>query len=62
MEGLTTASPPEGQHASGSPECAKDQHGNREQFDFTSARYRELVSRIMTELAERFGHDPNVIG
>ena len=39
-----------------------DEHGNRQQFRFTSAKYRELVGRITTEMAKRFGHDPNVIG
>ncbi|HSY36753.1 MAG TPA: beta-galactosidase [Acidobacteriaceae bacterium] len=40
----------------------RDQHGNRQQFDFADPKYREL-SRLMAEqLAKRFGHDPNVIG
>jgi beta-galactosidase len=40
----------------------KDQHGGREQFNFTSEKYRELVVKVTTKMAERFGHDPNVIG
>ncbi len=40
----------------------KDEHGNREQFNFTSAKYRELVGRVTEKMAERFGHDTNVIG
>ena len=38
------------------------EHGNRQQFSFTSPRYRELCRRIATEMAKRFGHDANVIG
>ncbi len=40
----------------------KDEHGNREQFNFTDAKYRELVGRITEKMAERFGQDKNVIG
>ena len=40
----------------------KDQHGNRQQFDLANPKYRELCRIIATKLAERFGHDPNVIG
>jgi beta-galactosidase len=40
----------------------KDQHGNRTQFDWSSPKYRELAAGIATKLAERFGHDPNVVG
>ena len=39
----------------------KDEHGNREQFNFTSAKYRELLARITDRMATRFGHDPDVI-
>ena len=39
----------------------KDQHGNREQFDFANAKYRATLAEITTKMAERFGHDPNVI-
>jgi beta-galactosidase len=40
----------------------KDDHGNRQQFDFAGPKYRELCRIIATKLAERFGHDPDVIG
>ncbi len=40
----------------------RDEHGNRQQFNWADPKYREL-SRLMAEqLAKRFGHDPNVIG
>ncbi len=39
----------------------KDEHGNRQQFNFSSPKYREMVAKISTKMAERFGHDPNVI-
>lgn len=38
------------------------QHGNRQQFSFSSPRYRELAQQIVTRLAERYGHNPDVIG
>ena len=40
----------------------RDEHGNREQFNFTSAKYRELLGKVTEQMAERFGHDKNVIG
>ncbi len=40
----------------------KDQHGNREQFNFTSAKYRDLLRRVTEQMSTRFGHDPDVIG
>jgi beta-galactosidase len=40
----------------------KDEHGGRQQFDWSDPKYRELCRIIATKLAERFGHDPNVIG
>ncbi len=43
------------------PDGRRDEHGNREQFNFTSAKYRELLGRITVQMATRFGHDPNVI-
>ena len=39
----------------------KDAHGNREQFNFTNPKYRELLARISDRMATRFGHDPDVI-
>ena len=40
----------------------KDGHGNRQQFDWSDPKYRELVRDIDGKLAQRFGHDPDVIG
>ncbi len=38
------------------------EHGNRQQFSFTSPRDRQLASRIALEMAKRYGHNRNVIG
>ena len=38
------------------------QHGNRRQFSYSSPRYRHLCELIVAQLANRFGHNPNVIG
>ena len=40
----------------------KDEHGNRQQFDFSDLEYRRLSREMAEKLVERFGHDPNVIG
>ncbi|WP_419807140.1 beta-galactosidase [Terriglobus sp.] len=40
----------------------KDEHGNRQQFDWSSPKYREFVVRVTERMAQRFGHDPDVIG
>ena len=40
----------------------KDQHGNRQQFDFANAKYRELARNIADQMAKRYGHNPYVIG
>ncbi len=40
----------------------KDAHGNRQQFDWSDPKYRELAREMAEKMAERFGHDPNVIG
>jgi beta-galactosidase len=40
----------------------KDEHGNRQQFDFSDPEYRRLCREMASKLAERFGHDPNLIG
>jgi beta-galactosidase len=40
----------------------KDEHGNRQQFDWSNAKYRELAGKMAEQMAKRFGHDPNVIG
>ena len=37
-------------------------HGSREHADWSSPVYRDYVTRIDTELAKRFGHDPRVWG
>ena len=39
-----------------------DQHGNREQYNFASPKYRELARNIAEQLAKRFGHNPAVLG
>ncbi|MGA8044596.1 MAG: beta-galactosidase, partial [Terracidiphilus sp.] len=38
------------------------QHGGRRQFNYASPRYRLFCAEIARRLAQRFGHDPNVIG
>jgi beta-galactosidase len=38
------------------------EHGGRRQFNYASPRYRQFCTEIVTELARRFGDDPNVIG
>ncbi len=45
-------------HADGRPA----QHGNRRQFSYASPLYRKFCRDIVTRLAERFGHNPDVIG
>ena len=40
----------------------KDEHGNRQQFDWSNAKYRGLAGEMAEKMAVRFGHDPNVIG
>jgi beta-galactosidase len=40
----------------------KDQHGNRQQFNWANPKYRELARKIAEQLAKRFGHNPNVVG
>jgi beta-galactosidase len=40
----------------------KDQHGNRQQFNFANLKYRELSRAMAEQLAKRFGHNPNVVG
>ena len=37
-------------------------HGAREQADWSSPVYREYVTKIVTEMARRFGHNPHVWG
>ncbi|TCK74143.1 beta-galactosidase [Acidipila rosea] len=40
----------------------RDEHGNRQQFSFTSTRYRQFAHEIAAQMAEHFGHNPNVVG
>jgi beta-galactosidase len=40
----------------------RDEHGNRQQFNWADPKYRELSRAMAEQLAKRFGHDPNVIG
>jgi beta-galactosidase len=40
----------------------KDEHGNRQQFDWSNAKYRELAGKVAEKMAEKFGHDQNAIG
>src|SRR5437899_3509565 len=40
----------------------KDEHGNRQQFDWSSAKYRELAGKMAAKMAERFGQHKNIIG
>ncbi len=40
----------------------RDQHGNREQYNFANPKYRELARKIAEQLAKRFGHNPYVLG
>jgi beta-galactosidase len=40
----------------------KDQHGNRQQFDWSDPKYRELSRAMAEQLAKRFGHNPWVLG
>lgn len=40
----------------------RDEHGNRQQFSFADKKYRELAHDIAERMAERYGHNPNVVG
>lgn len=37
-------------------------HGGRRQYSWASATYRRYARRIAEKMAERYGHNPNVIG
>ncbi len=39
-----------------------DQHGNRQQFNWSNPKYRQLARAMAEQMAKKFGHDPNVIG
>ena len=38
------------------------EHGGRRQFNYADPLYRKFCAEIVTRLAQRFGHDPDVIG
>lgn len=38
------------------------EHGNRQQFSFADVKYRELAHDIAERMAERYGHNPDVVG
>jgi beta-galactosidase len=38
------------------------QHGARRQFNYADPLYRTFCAQIVTQLAQRFGHNPDVIG
>ena len=38
------------------------EHGNRQQFNWANPKYRELARKIAEQMAERFGHNPLVLG
>ena len=38
------------------------EHGSRRQFSYSNAKYRELCRKLVEQLAQRFGHNPNVVG
>ncbi len=40
----------------------KDEHGNRQQFNWANPKYRELARSMAEQLAQRFGHNPYVLG
>ncbi len=43
-------------------EGRRAEHGNRQQFNFADAKYRELARKIAEQMARRFGHNPWVLG
>ncbi|WP_233581382.1 beta-galactosidase [Acidipila sp. EB88] len=40
----------------------RDEHGNRQQFSFSDAKYRELARDVAARMAERYGNNPDVVG
>jgi beta-galactosidase len=44
------------------PDGRRNEHGGRRQFSYSSPLYRKFCRDIVTRLARRFGHDPDVIG
>ncbi len=43
-------------------EGRRAEHGNRQQFNFANAKYRDLARKIAEQLAKRFAHNPWVLG
>ena len=43
-------------------EGVRDEHGNRQQFSFSDPKYRELARDVAMRMAERYGHNPDVVG
>jgi beta-galactosidase len=43
-------------------EGRREDHGNRQQYNWANETYRRLTRQIVRTLAERYGHNPNVIG
>ena len=44
------------------PDVQRDGHGNRQQFNWSDPKYRYFARTIAGKMAERYGHDPDVIG
>ena len=40
----------------------REEHGNRAQENWANPKYRQLARKIAEQMAERFGHNPNVMG
>jgi beta-galactosidase len=40
----------------------RDQHGNRQHFNWANPKYRELATKMAEAMAKRFGHNPYVLG
>ena len=40
----------------------RDEHGNRQQFNWANETYRRLARQIVEKMAERYGSNPHVIG
>jgi beta-galactosidase len=38
------------------------EHGGRRQFNYASPRYRQLCAAIVQQLAQRYGHNPDILG
>jgi beta-galactosidase len=45
-----------------SQDGVRDEHGNRQQFSFASARYRRFAHAIAAQMAQRYGRNPHVVG